>query len=66
MKKCMPRKKNAKQLVNNLEKFLLWHPDEVRKYAKLDERITRLLIRKKLDCQLFTFVYPNEYLALKI
>lgn len=21
MKKCMPRKKNAKQLVNNLEKF---------------------------------------------
>lgn len=88
------------------------NPDDVQKYARLAERITRLLIREKeldafnrtesekksyilrglidhedihsdnrpvlsasldnavsqlfkqLDCQLFTFVYPDEYLAV--
>ena len=62
MKKCMPRKKNAKQLVNNLEKF---YYDTLMKYENTNWLNDTVSIRK-LDCQLFTFVYPNEYLALKI
>ena len=66
MKKCMSRKKNAKQLVNNLEKF---YYDTLMKYENTQNWLNVSPVSssvKKLDCQLFTFVYPNEYLALKI